>query len=285
MSADERPAWIVAFVSNLMFIPLIETIAHSQGFQIKCIESLEQIVSPEDDPEKIDLAEHLSGSGGALLDLLSAWHPALIIFDLDNAFIPWREWIPLIKSSPATRRLALVCFGSHKDGNSMQAAKARGADAVLASSRFMIDLPNLISKYARLPDYAALEQTCSLPLSQLAIYGLELFNRGEYFEAHEALEKAWNQDQTLGRELYRGILQIGVAYLQIERGNYDGALKIFLRARQWLDPLPDVCRGVDIAKLRRDAAQVYASLKSLGPERIDEFDRGRFNPLVFRVES
>jgi len=285
MSADKRPAWVVAFVANLMFTTRIESVAQDQGFQVKLIESLEQIASPEDGPGQSGFAERLSGPGGALLDLLSAWHPALVIFDLENSGIPWREWLPLIKSSPATRRLKVICFGSHMDVDSMQAAKSGGADAVLARSRFVKDLPEIIPKYAQVPDYAVLEQTCNLPLPQLALDGLELFNRGQYFEAHEVLEEAWNQDETPGRELYRGILQIGVAYLQIERGNYNGAMKIFLRARQWLDPLPDVCRGVDIATLRRDAAQVYASLQSLGPERIEEFDHELLKSIMYQVES
>ncbi len=106
-----------------------------------------------------------------------------------------------------------------------------------------------------------------------------MFNRAEYFEAHEALEHAWNDESGPGRELYRGLLQIAVAYMQITRGNYNGAIKIFLRARQWLDPLPDQCRGVNVAGLRHDAAAVRAALEALGPERIGEFDMALLKPI------
>jgi len=102
----------------------------------------------------------------------------------------------------------------------------------------------------------------------LALHGLEEFNRGEYFDAHETLETAWNIDAGSGRDLYRAILQVAVAYLQIERGNYAGAMKIFLRLRQWIDPLPETCRGVNVAQLRLDARQAREALKSLGPDRI-----------------
>ena len=70
------------------------------------------------------------------------------------------------------------------------------------------------------PERLVLEQACDAPLPELALQGLQLYNQGEYFEAHEALEAAWRQDQTAGRELYQGVLQVGIAYLQIERGNY-----------------------------------------------------------------
>jgi hypothetical protein len=72
---------------------------------------------------------------------------------------------------------------------------------------------------------------------------------------------------------------VAVAYLQIERGNYNGALKMFLRMRQWLDPLPAVCRGVDVAQLRRDARTARQALEALGPGRIHEFERGLFKPV------
>ncbi|MEW5871664.1 MAG: DUF309 domain-containing protein [Chloroflexota bacterium] len=132
------------------------------------------------------------------------------------------------------------------------------------------------------PGGAALEETCQAPLSERAVRGLELFNRGEYFEAHETLEAAWKADQTIGRELYRAVLQVAVAYLQIERCNYNGAVKMFLRLRKWIEPFPDECRGIDLASLRADVHQVYAQLRQLGRERIAEFDRSLFRPVRYR---
>jgi uncharacterized protein len=135
------------------------------------------------------------------------------------------------------------------------------------------------------PNRPTLEQTCLAPLSEIALRGLQLYNQGEYFEAHEVLEAAWRQDQTRGRELYQGILQVGIAYLQIERGNYTGALKMFHRARRWLDPLPDRCRGVQVEQLRQDAQRAQAALKALGRDRMAEFDHALFRPVVFQNPS
>jgi hypothetical protein len=90
-------------------------------------------------------------------------------------------------------------------------------------------------------------------------------------------------DQGPGRDLYRGILQVAIAYYQIERGNYRGATKMLLRVRQWLDPLPDVCRGVNIAQLREDAERVYTALTELGPDHINNLDRTLFRPVEVAV--
>jgi predicted metal-dependent hydrolase len=79
--------------------------------------------------------------------------------------------------------------------------------------------------------------------------------------------------------MYKAVLQVAVAYLQIERQNYAGAVKMFMRARQWLDPLPDVCRGIDIGRLKQDAQQVHQTLLELGPQQIQTIDRNIFRPV------
>lgn len=277
-----QPPLIVAFVADLFSAVRVEDAAHRLDYQVELIEQVGQVApQTEDTPPARQLAEHLVGAGASLLEMLTRRQPALLIFDLDNDAIPWREWIALIKSSPATRRMPLVCFGSHVEVGSLKEAKERGAEASLSRSQFFRLLPEIIQRYARVPDYAAIEAACRERLSPKAQRGLEEFNRGEYFEAHETLEEAWNEDDTPGRELYRAILQVAVAYLQIERGNYNGAVKMFLRMRQWFAPLPDRCRGVDVERLRGDAQRVYEALIALGRERIGEFDRSLLRPVVY----
>ena len=70
--------------------------------------------------------------------------------------------------------------------------------------------------------------------------------------------------------------------MQIERQNYNGAAKMFLRVRQWIDPMPDNCRGIDIGRLRDEARRVHEALLRLGPERIAEFDRSLLRPVHFQ---
>jgi predicted metal-dependent hydrolase len=212
---------------------------------------------------------------------MTAWQPALLIFDLNNQQIPWRRWIPILKSSPATRRLPILAFGPHEDKETMQTAKKLGANYVIGRSRFTSAMPDLLQKYARMPDRDALINSCAEPLAELAKEGIALFNQGEYYKCHDALETAWMQDQSSARELYRGILQVGIAYYQIQRGNYRGAVKMLLRLHQWLDPLPAVCRGVNVARLRENAAEVQALITELGSERLGEFDTAVIQPIEY----
>lgn len=266
-----------------MFSPRLEGAARQIGFQVVFIESGDIFSSKEPTPPYVQFAEHTIGPGAILVDRVSAWQPALLIFDLNNQQVPWRDWIALLKSAPATRRTPIICFGSHKDTGAIRAARDAGVDAFFARSRFVQDLPGVLTKYARKTGWEELIDSCSAPLSGMAIKGIELFNQGMYFEAHEWLEEAWIEDRSPGRELYRAVLQVAVAYLQIQRQNYTGAVKMFLRLRQWIDPLPDYCRGVDVRKLHQDALAVYDQLTSLGNLNISEFDQSYFKPLVYQL--
>jgi len=130
------------------------------------------------------------------------------------------------------------------------------------------------------PEQAAAE--CSAPLHAQAVIGIEHFNRGEYFEAHEYLEMAWRSEPAPARELYRGILQVAVAYYHLKRGNYVGAVKLLERALGWLAPFPGECRGIQVESLRRDARRVQAEVLRLGPEGIRSISRQLFSPVVWK---
>jgi hypothetical protein len=120
---------------------------------------------------------------------------------------------------------------------------------------------------------------CTGALHPQAREGLRLFNAGEYFEAHEALEDAWNAEEGDAKNLYRGILQTAVVYLHIRRGNYKGAFKVYQRSRKWLDGLPDLCRGIHVGQLREDAERVFVEIQRLGAERIGDFDPALLKPV------
>jgi len=113
---------------------------------------------------------------------------------------------------------------------------------------------------------------CNSPLPPQAAEGLRLFNAGKYFEAHEALEEAWNEEKEDVRNLYQGILQIAVVYLHITRGNYNGAVKVYRRSQRHLKGWADICRGIEVGRLRQDAETVMQEVQRLGEEHIMEFD-------------
>jgi uncharacterized protein len=126
---------------------------------------------------------------------------------------------------------------------------------------------------------------CEGPLHPMAIRGFQLFNQGQYWLAHEALEEAWRDELGQVRRLYQGILQAGVVYLHIQRGNWAGAMKVYHRSQRWLSPFPDTCRGIDLARLRADLDRAITEARRLGPEGLDLFDPFLLKPLVWNNPS
>lgn len=270
---------IVAFVNDFMTENKIENVANHLLYRLETIGDAATIEPPDGKVPKNQAAEPVYGRQANLFEKITHWQPKLLIFDLGNAAVPWEKWIATLKSSPATRRIPVLCFGPHVNVEVMTRAKDVGADEVVGRSRFMSAMPDLITKLARSWDYDAITTACREPLSALGIKGIEEFNKGEYFECHEFLENAWNDDDGPARDMYKAVLQVAVAYLQIERQNYAGAVKMFMRARQWLDPLPDVCRGIDIGRLKQDAQRVHQKLLELGPQQIQTIDRNMLKPV------
>lgn len=256
------PETIIGVASDLFFTVRIEDVAWKLGYAVIWAQP-----------------------GDHFADLLVRHQPALILVDTGDYTLPWQEWILRAKVDPATRRIPVLGFGSHVDVAMRERALAIGFDEVLPRSRFVADLSKLIVKYARVlrPDeQAMLARQCAEPLPPLAVQGLEQFNRGEYFEAHETLEHAWQAETGPVRDLYRAVLQIAVAYHHVTRRNYAGALKMFRRSRQWFNRLPPAtCQGIDLAQLRADAERVEAAVRALGPERIGEIDLTLLKPVHY----
>ncbi len=122
---------------------------------------------------------------------------------------------------------------------------------------------------------------CEGPLHPRAREGILLFNQGRYFEAHEELEAAWNEERGKIRELYQGILEAAVTYLHITRSNYAGALKVYGRSMRWLQGWPELCRGVNVGQLRRDMEEAITEVKHMGPSRLKEFKQSSLKPVVW----
>src|SRR2546423_15531312 len=101
---------------------------------------------------------------------------------------------------------------------------------------------------------ADLETACGEPAPPELRKAIEEFNSGEFFEQHETLELLWRATPDEIRHLYEGILQIGVGMHHLLRNrNFHGAAVKLDHGIRLLAAFPDVCHGVDIARLRGDA--------------------------------
>ena len=125
---------------------------------------------------------------------------------------------------------------------------------------------------------------CRGPLPDKVLEGIRLFNARAFFEQHEALEEAWLAEPGPVRDLYRGVLQIGVGFYHLERRNFRGARNLLTYGMDRLAPFEPACRGVDVRGLRAAALRCRNELERLGRDRIAEFGPGLI-PQVHVDES
>jgi len=82
----------------------------------------------------------------------------------------------------------------------------------------------------------------------------------------------WRATSPPIRDLYHGILQVGVGFHHWRRANFHGAAVLLEEGIDRLRPFVPSCQGIDVAALVADATSARERLVSLGRERMSEFD-------------
>jgi len=94
----------------------------------------------------------------------------------------------------------------------------------------------------------------------LACAGVSHFNRGEYFECHDALEDLWTGLRGPSRDFFQGLIQIAVAFQHLRNGNAAGAASLLARAEARLSAYPENYLRFDLAGWRAELLQRRAWL-------------------------
>jgi uncharacterized protein len=82
--------------------------------------------------------------------------------------------------------------------------------------------------------------------------GINFFNSGRYFEAHEAWEDLWRGSQEPVRLFYQGLIQAAVGLHHLARGNFNGANAQLFKAIAKLEQYPDAFLEIDNKQLAED---------------------------------
>ena len=114
--------------------------------------------------------------------------------------------------------------------------------------------------------------------------GAELFNKGAYWESHEAWEQVWRRRDEPSRIFFQGLIQLAAAYHQLFRGVYHGVVKHFNNADAKLGQFPDRFLGVDVRGVCRCIDDGRCRVKQLGKDGLDRFERHRVPHITFGNE-
>ena len=94
--------------------------------------------------------------------------------------------------------------------------------------------------------------------------GLQLLRDGRWFEAHEELELAWRAAATEERDFYQGLVHVAVAWYQDGRGKPVATQRQLEKALRRLAAFEPSHRGVDVAALRAQLAELVQTLDLRG---------------------
>lgn len=111
----------LALVADLLFASRIRGAAAAAGVEVAVVQS-----------------------AAAFLERARALHPRLILIDLDARAGDAPALIRELKEDPVLRSVPVVAFGAHVEGIALLAARAAGAERVVARSAFVRDLPALL---------------------------------------------------------------------------------------------------------------------------------------------
>jgi predicted metal-dependent hydrolase len=106
-------------------------------------------------------------------------------------------------------------------------------------------------------------------MDPLLARGIELFNRGEFFEAHEVWEELWTPERDPRRLFLQSLIHVTVGAYHASRGNPAGASRQLRKALRKIEPYLPQYEGVDTARLREDAHRLLLAVEAGAP--IPEF--------------
>ena len=87
--------------------------------------------------------------------------------------------------------------------------------------------------------------------------GIVFFNRGDFFEAHEAWEGLWMDTSGPDKKFFQGLIQAAVGLCHFCNGNLRGAAKLYKGSRDYMASYGSNHLGLDLAKFWDDMARCF----------------------------
>jgi predicted metal-dependent hydrolase len=93
------------------------------------------------------------------------------------------------------------------------------------------------------------EEVARLGAEGLLARGIELFDAGDYHQAHEEWEKVWIAGDSGDDDFWKGLIQAAICLHHLRRGELEGARKLYQGHRRYLAAYLPEHRGVDVERL------------------------------------
>jgi uncharacterized protein len=103
--------------------------------------------------------------------------------------------------------------------------------------------------------------------------GIEHFNAGRYFEAHEIWEEIWMRSSGDSKLFYQMLIQAAVGFHHYFRGNVRGARGMYTGVTAKLPKLPTEFMGLDVTEFGRRFKTFFAELMAQDADVVQPADK------------
>jgi len=89
----------------------------------------------------------------------------------------------------------------------------------------------------------------SLNVDLLFDQGIDLFNRGYFFEAHDVWEEIWQAEKGPMRNYFKGLIHLAGGFHHYQNGNYRGSVALLTSGVGYLLPYLPGQMGIDLVTI------------------------------------
>ena len=107
-------------------------------------------------------------------------------------------------------------------------------------------------------------------MNELFERGLTEYEKGDYFEAHEAWEDLWSDYNFDDRIFVQGLIQLAVSFVHLGNGNMIGAKNLLKKSQNKFFDYKGIHRGINVDDLKSSMVVVDIVYNDL--THSEEFD-------------
>lgn len=102
--------------------------------------------------------------------------------------------------------------------------------------------------------------------------GLMEYEKGDYFEAHEAWEDLWSDYNLTDRKFIQGLIQLSVSFVHLRNGNMNGARSLLKKCSEKFQPYQHLQRGINMDELKMGIETVALAYEEIDDPTIFDWD-------------
>jgi hypothetical protein len=117
--------------------------------------------------------------------------------------------------------------------------------------------------------------------SSLFRKGIELFNAGKHWEAHEVFEDVWRMQKGDAKRLAQGFVQMAAGFAYIKKKRFSSIAYLFDKSSEKFALVGHLLPQVNISELVDAMSAAKREVERLGEEHVEKFQSSLYPRIVF----